>query len=375
MSAFSESGADGNPSPRSGPQFSRERLADIKSNSSPYLVKGVLPARGVGFVAGPSTTAKTFFCIEVGCRVSRGEPFQGRRARQVGVVYVGAEDASGIRLRIEAWCERNGRHGSLQLIPEAPNLRDGPSLTMLIREIVAAADDFEADGLPLGLVVIDTLSKAAPGADQNSSADMGEVMSALARISAETDSMVLVVAHTPKDETRGIAGWHGQFAGADLVIMTARDSDDPALRTATLSKVKNGQDGAKLAFRLDVVDMGDDEDGDPITSCVLEFEDAPARSLRKAVTASRLTSPENIALRAMGHVLDHGQTVAAPRVPGVPPGTMAVRIGDVRTQASLTGFSDEGDKPEAVKKRWTRAIEGLVSKERLRKEGDLLWPV
>ena len=232
----------------------------------------------------------------------------------------------------------------------------------------------DADGAPLGLVVLDTLSKSSPGADQNSSADMGLVMSALARISSATSAAVLVVAHSGKDEGRGIAGWYGQYAAADLVIMTARDPDDPDLRIASLSKVKNGPDGDRLAFRLEVVELGHDEDGDPITSCVLAFEDA-AKGPRKARTAIKLTGPETIALRSVRHTMDHGATTAAPPIAGVPTGTQAIKLCDAHEHAFQSGFSAEDDKPAASKRRWSRAIEALIAKEQIRKDGDLVWLV
>jgi putative DNA primase/helicase len=356
-------------------RFTRERLAEIEPNPIRYLVKPFVPRTGVGVIAGPSTSAKTFLALEMALRISRGEPFHGHKVRQAGVLYLSAEDPEGVRLRIKAWCLINGTDGHFQLIPQAPDLRDGEKLAELLAAIRAGAFELDAEGCALGLVIIDTLSKASPGADQNSSADMGLVMSALAKISSETGAMVMVVAHTPKDETRGIAGWYGQYAGADVVIMTSRDVDDPALRTVTLSKVKNGQDGQKLAFRLEVVEVGQDEDGDPVTSCVVAFEDAPAKIQRTAKPAAKLNPPETMALRAIRYMLDNGQPQSAPAIQGVPSGTLAASLREARAHALKSGFSDEGERPDTVKKRWSRALESLVAKEKVRLDGDLVWPV
>ena len=356
-------------------RFTRERLADIRSSPAHYLIKPIIPTAGVGVIAGPSTSAKTFFALEMALRVSRGEAFHGHKVRQAGVVYLSAEDPSGVRLRIDAWCSVYGRHGAFQLIPEAPDLRDGERITELLAAIREAAEDLDADGTPLGLVVIDTLSKASPGADQNSSADMGLVMSSLAMIGADTGAMVMVVAHTPKDESRGIAGWYGQYAGADVVIMTTRDPDEPELRTATLSKVKNGQDGQRLAFRLKVVELGSDEDGDPITSCVLAFEDQPAKRPEPRKASVRLSPPETMALRSIVQLAGDDGAPKAPALAGVPPLTRAACLTSVREHAYRAGFSAEGEAKNTVNTRWRRAIEGLAAKERIRVDGDLAWPV
>jgi hypothetical protein len=360
---------------RSQRSFTRECLADIRSSPIRHLIKPILPSAGVGVIAGPSTSAKTFFALEMALRVSRGEPFHGHKSREAGVIYLSAEDPAGVRLRIEAWCARYGRHGAFQLIPQAPDLRDAEKIADLLAAIADAALELDADGTPLGLIIIDTLSKSSPGADQNSSADMGLVMSSLARISSETGAMVVVVAHTPKDESRGIAGWYGQFAGADVVIMTSRDPDEPGLRTATLSKVKNGQDGQRLAFRLEVVEIGHDEDGDPITSCVVAFEEGAAKRPTKNPKPVKLNPPETMALRSIVQLSGADGAPMAPALPGVLSLTRAASLCAARDQAFRAGFSSEGEAKNTVNHRWARAIGALVAKEKIRVDGDLVWPV
>ena len=164
-----------------------------------WLVKRLLPKSGIAFFFGSSGLAKTFLALEIGLRVSRGEPVDGRTAQEAGVIYIAAEDANGVRQRVKAWVSRCSDHGAFQLIPEPPNLRDEAVMAELLATIGAAAEEMDADGTPLGLLVLDTLSKAAPGADQNASADMGEVMARLEAISVKFNCLVLVVAHPPKD--------------------------------------------------------------------------------------------------------------------------------------------------------------------------------
>jgi hypothetical protein len=357
---------------RSG--FTREPLALIEPRETGYLVKGLLPRRGVAFFAGPSTSAKTFLAIEAALRISRGEPFCGRRTRQAGVLYVAAEDADGVRRRVKAWRMQNGDQGALQMIPEPPDLRDSGVEADLVATIAEGAYELDAEGAPLGLIIFDTLSKVAPGADQNASNDMGAVMATLDRIAQRFDALVLVIAHTPKDEARGIAGWYGQFGAADAVVMLTRDANDDHLRLATVAKLKNGQDGGKIAFRLDELEIGTDEDGDPITSCVVAFEDAPARQA-KPPQKKTLRTPEKLALMAIKYVLDNGPTQPAPMMPGVRAGTLAVSKHDVRVRAFAAGFGDEYDKANSATQAFGRALKDLCAMERARMEGDLVWPL
>ena len=76
--------------------FTREPLAEIKFSASRYLVKPLVPRVGVGVIAGPSTSAKTFFALEMTLRISRGEDFHGLRVQQAGVLYISAEDPEGV---------------------------------------------------------------------------------------------------------------------------------------------------------------------------------------------------------------------------------------------------------------------------------------
>jgi len=50
--------------------------------------------------------------------------------------------------------------------------------------------------------------------------------------------------------------------------------EDCAQRSVTITKMKDGEDNAAQGFQLRTVVMGTDEDGDDITSCVVEYNGA-----------------------------------------------------------------------------------------------------
>ena len=68
-------------------------------------------------------------------------------------------------------------------------------------DLVTAA---RAAGFSSGVLVIDTLNRAAPGADENDSAAMGEIIAATKAIQAELGGLVLLVHHCGKDQTKGL---------------------------------------------------------------------------------------------------------------------------------------------------------------------------
>lgn len=172
---------------------------------------------------------------------------------------------------------------------------------------------------------------------------------------------------------RGIRGWSGLDANSDATITVEREGEDHDLRTLTFAKVKNGADGGTLSFRLEAVDLGLlDEDGEALSSCVAAYEGAaPGRSERRE---KALSAPEQLVLRAVKYVTDHGPTHPPPvTAQGVRPGRKAVARDDVRARALASGLAQDGEKTNTVNQRFSRALEGIAAKGAVRVEGGLLW--
>lgn len=353
------------------PRFIREPFDEIQPRGEEYITKGMIPAHGVGFLNGPSGSFKTFLALEWALRIAGGEAILERRTRQVGVIYIAAEAPNGVRKRVEAWKSERGRgYRPFELIGQAPDLRDRAQVEELAAEIGLASEDM----LPcrLGLVVIDTLSASIPGADENGAVDMSAVMANLHWLAAQIGGFVLIVSHTGKDETRGVRGWSGQYAAADAVIMLSREEGSD-LATGRIAKLKEGEDGARFAFRLERVPMGFDGDGDEISSAVVAYEDAQSLSAKPRKDRS-LNPGETIVLAAVGYVTDHGTTLSVPSsVQGANSQTKAVTRTDVRARAMAAGFADEGEKAATVRQQFGRSIKGLVATCKVRVEGELIW--
>jgi hypothetical protein len=132
-----------------------------------------------------------------------------------------------------------------------------------VDRLIAAVQREEMDD---GIIVIDTLNAATPGMDENSSEDMGRAIEAAKRIQEVCGGLVLLIHHSGKDATRGLRGHSSLQAALDTLIEVTKDND---YRTWTLKKSKDGADGESHPFRLDIVELGLDADGDPITSCVI----------------------------------------------------------------------------------------------------------
>lgn len=357
--------------------FERERYADIQVRRSGYLIKGILPERGVGFVAGASKGGKTFVALDWGQKIATGATVMTRKAKHVGVVYLGAEDPDGCRARIQAWKRRNPRQSYTPFIflGRAIDLREDDQVDALIAELLDIGDEFAAQGFELGMFVVDTLAKCMPGADENTSADGSRVLKSLERIQHAIDAFVLVVAHHGKVGTEaGIRGWSGFDAASDATVTVERSKENPQVRTITLSKVKNGQDGDQVAFRLDRQELGEvDQDGEELWSCVVAYDHLPPEQATKV--KRRAMSPQAANVHSsIGRLIDSRNCQPVPPTfEGVRPGTQAVRRSDLSLEAATQGLKYDGEKDNSYRVRFGRAINELAAQRRIRVEGDLIW--
>lgn len=359
--------------------FKSIAFEDLAPRPSGYLVKGILPTRGTAFIVGASQAGKSFVALDWFLKLAAGSTVMGKPAKQVGVVYVGAEDPEGLTLRIHAWKVKNprGSYTPFRLIPRSLNLLDADDVAGLVAELGDAAAIFEAEGFRLGVICFDTLSRCIPGAEENSSQSMSSVVEALDQVGRHFDALAVALAHHGKDGAKGIRGWSGLNAASDATITVERDEAQPDARTITLSKVKNGQDGAVFAFHLDRQPTGIfDEDTEELWSCVVGYDGLADAKVKKARRIA-LSAHAEMVLSAYGRLVDGNHWQSPPvDAPGVREGAKAVRRPDLSMEAATSGLQYGPDeKPEAYRQRFGRAVTELVRAKRLRVQGDAIWNV
>lgn len=226
-----------------------------------WRIKGVLPSQGLAQIYGPSKAGKSFLCFDMMCAIAEGRTWFGYRVNAAPVIYLALEGAAGFKLRAEAWKRQNGR--------PLPN-----QLSLVMQDFrINSPQDVEdlAAVLPPGAVIaIDTQNRAAPDADENSSRDMGLIIEGAKALQARNGGLIVLVAHTGKDASRGPRGHSSQIPAVDAAVEVTRNGDR---RTWRADKVKDGADGAEHDFLLEVIELGFDADGDKLTSCAVAAQD------------------------------------------------------------------------------------------------------
>jgi 5S rRNA maturation endonuclease (ribonuclease M5)/KaiC/GvpD/RAD55 family RecA-like ATPase len=331
-----------------------------------WLVKGLLVDGGLSAVYGPPGTSKTFVALDLALHVAHGRDWFDRRVSPGAVVYVSGEGASGMLLRMKAWRQEKGdeTRAPFALVPSSVNLFDDETgADMLIDDVKAHG---AALGLPIRLVVLDTLSRMIGSGDEDKARDINVVVQRAEKIQRETGAHVLIVHHSGKDRDRGMRGSNALLGAADAVIEVSRH-EESGICEGKIVKVKDGSavDPFKYTLRQSV--LGTDEDGEDITSAVVEPTDASPGVTRGK---PRLTNTEKIALDALDEALiDHGVTQP---ITSVPNGGRAVMVETWRPYAYRRRISD-ADTAESRKKAFQDARKGLQAKRVIGIEGEWVW--
>lgn len=228
-----------------------------------WRIAGVLPERGLAAIYGVPGCGKTFLALDLAGAIASGKSLWFvAKVRQGPVVYVGLEGEGGIRQRVSAWEMQNGEQlpGAFRVVLGGFTLMDAADAEAL------AAAIFPTVG-PGAVVVIDTLNQAAPGADENSSTDMGRIIANAKALASAVEGIVILVHHAGKDASRGPRGHSSLLAAMDAVIEV---SNGAAGRAWTLVKSKDGESGIARGFELAAQIVDQDEGGANITSCAIK---------------------------------------------------------------------------------------------------------
>lgn len=265
-----------------------------------WIVKGVIPQAELVVIYGESGSGKSFFITDLACSVARGEQWRGHRVKQGNVVYVAAEGAGGMRNRMRAYATQHSVDLAglgFGVIADAPNFMQVQD----VKEVIQAIRSFGATSL----VVVDTFAQVMAGSNENAGEDVGKALAHCRQIHKHTGATVVLIHHAGKDSSKGARGWSGLRAAADAEIEVARCDDD---RVATVTKMKDGADGAEFGFKLETVTIAKDLDDEDVTSCIVQpVEGGAGRAAiasKKARSRVKEGKHENTVLHVFAEGLD-----------------------------------------------------------------------
>lgn len=243
------------------PKLYYEKWRDAVSIAgAPYLIKGWYDSGSMVVTYGESNSGKTNVVLSQAFAIATGQEWAGARVRQGLVVYVAAEGGRGLRKRIAAHHKKYGVSDvPFALVPcPVDLLRPAGDTKALIDLVKAAEADFDR---PCVMVVLDTLSRVLAGGNENAPDDMGALVIHCDRIREATGATVHLIHHSGKNAAAGARG-HSS-------LRAATDSEIEVVDQTIVGKKQRDMDRLRsLSFTYEAVELGKDEDGDPITSIV-----------------------------------------------------------------------------------------------------------
>ena len=234
---------------------------------------------------------KTFWTFDLEMHVALGWPYRGRRVEQGTVLHIACEGVAGLAARKEAW---RLHHAALHPEIDAAefhlcNWR--ATLAFDTRQLTPWRPPSAPSSAinPIRIITIDTLNRSLKGSESKDE-DMAAYIRAAVALAEKFQCAVLIVHHCGYDTThpRG----HTSLIGAvDADIAVTKD--DAGCVCTEVQNMRDGGNGAKTCSRLEVVEVGRDDNNDPIVSCVI----IPSRQRNPTEAADRTpTEPQKTRL-------------------------------------------------------------------------------
>jgi len=293
--------------------------------------------------------------------VALGWEYRGRRVQQGAVVYLALEGSKGFEARVEAFRQRflpaDPDPIPFFLIADALNLvKEHPDLIGCIRLQVGVEQP--------KVVVIDTLNRSLAGSESDDK-DMAAYIRAADAVRDAFGCVVIVVHHCGIDATRPRG--HTSLAGAvDAQLAVKRNAADNI--AVTVERMKDGPEGDSLHSRLEPIDVGADQDGDPISSCIVVPIDSDA--VPASTPSRKLSDRQRLALDVLA---DRAAEVGKPppSTLGLPTGLIAIPVNDWRDGLYARGVLDRDAK--SPREDFRRVRNALQTRRLIGVHDDLVW--
>lgn len=303
---------------------------------------GKLIERGTtGQIFGPPASGKSFVELDMGLCVATGSKWNGHQCEQGTVLYFAGEGHRGLIRRVKAWHLAHASTGDSFFHSSRSTITfDKSGLDKVVADGVQLQ---ELTGQAISLIIIDTLARHMQG-DENSTKDMSVFVSLVDGLrNAFPGCTAIIVHHTGNDpESPRSRGSSALKAACDFEIQCHKGS-------LTFTKMKDGEKPAPIGFDLIPIEVGIDDDGEPITSCAVQYKEHTEKSEEVA-----LTGFEKILMELVDDY------------PELSSDDLKIVFFDKR--------KEEKSEPsqEALKKSFQRSLEGLIKKGKVFMDGEIV---
>ena len=219
-----------------------------------WLIDGIIPKDANIILYGYPGSGKSFIALDMALHVAYGKKWHNLKCHKPGIViYILGEGLNGFPERVKSW------HKLYEQEHNAPFYIMGLNGIPFYKEdkmeeLIKSLNILrEKHKLPISMIVIDTISKAAIGLEENSSAGMSLFLNGYDQLRIKFGSTLLFVHHCGKDPNKGMRGSSALLGNVDTTISIEKiknnNRDNPFNVNLIVQKQKDGETKNKT-FKL-----------------------------------------------------------------------------------------------------------------------------
>lgn len=329
-------------------------LAELETLPDPaWLVDGLIPKGGLVVPYGPPKAGKSFILVSLGLHIAAGKDWFGKRVHTGAVIYIAGEGVGGLKHRVKAMLQAYEipREIPFWIIRRAVNFRSQEEVEALAKLCTDTLRESQYPNVELVWIVVDTLARALPGADENSAQDVGLAVSYAAGLQEHLGCGICFIHHEGKDEGRGARGTTALRGAWDAAFRITKQG----LRT-TMQVIdqKDAEAGQVMHF-----EMREQQVGIGRTSLVPWLTEGDISGIGQNVPFVPPSGKTGIALNALQNLVASTAGAILPPFDGIPANVRGAQIDQWRR-----AFYEQQPASDqtARKKAFQRAVDTLQTR-------------
>jgi len=275
------------------------RANELSLHHVNWLIYGYIEAGKVALFFGAPASFKSFVVIDMGLSIAAGKDWHGHKVNQGSVLYICGEGQSGINKRIMAWEKLHNQSTDNFFVSSSPvQILSEESRTKIEKEAKRISDIAQDPKL----IIIDTLNRNFGDGDENSTADMTKFIKGIDQLSRSLNCAIIIVHHSGLNDANRGRGSSALLGAMDFAY-SCKANGLPGNKLITLSptKTKDHIPSEPKVFEPLDIQIGMDNDGNPISSVALDETSMPA-------TSNKLSKRSSIAFDALKAAIANGDS-------------------------------------------------------------------
>jgi hypothetical protein len=224
-----------------------------------FLIQDLIIEGATAFIYGAPGCGKTFIAMDMAFSLGVDEitHWFGKKINRHGpIVYISSEGTTDMKFRMMAWEKAKKvqiNRKRFHFIRQPVNFMDPAHIVKLIQTIKIEVEN-KCGEKPV-MIIIDTVSRVLPGADENLQKDMTLYIQANDAMRLAFDCSATGAHHVSKGNGKALRGSNVLEGAANCAIFVEREKPG-MFGTMTMMKIKEARDGWDLPFELRDIDLG-----------------------------------------------------------------------------------------------------------------------